>query len=342
MVTLADERLDEDLLCQILEGSHPALLQDDGSAEQRRRCSSSRSRSRGVGRSTITAATTAQPLAWQGAELNPADWEEEEMVKQLNVIESGPLEEEQWQRICEMEKLKQLQKKRLQELQEASCSSSGPVVSTGAAARDLLPGPRAHLASTRYSTRASAEAAAAHACRDLFGSSNSVFRAGALMSYYLLRGGGTVGSHGLVSEVLDSLPERLRSVATRQLQQLSARSPVVQLMAPTSNLEAAAEAKVLDQLRSNPGLHFYIGISERPEERFETHQANGFTKFWVYTFVSSAGSASAEKALISRLQKFHQCLNVGPGGERASKGQPHYLYIAWKLASNSAVYRKSQ
>ena len=101
MVTLADERLDEDLLCQILEGSHPALLQDDGSAEQRRRCSSSRSRSRGVGRSTITAATTAQPLAWQGAELNPADWEEEEMVKQLNVIESGPLEEEQWQRICE-------------------------------------------------------------------------------------------------------------------------------------------------------------------------------------------------------------------------------------------------
>ena len=145
------------------------------------------------------------------------------------------------------------------------------------------------------------------------------------MSYYLR---GSAASHDSVTMLAGSLPTHLQGVAAASLRQL-ARTPGVRLMPPAVNVVRDAEARVVERLQSNPVVQFYVGISERPQYRFLEHQRNGFNLLWLYVFASSAASGSAERALIQKCRRFSQCLNVGDGNERASQGQPHYLYIVW-------------
>lgn len=307
---------------QLLEGAHPSL----GPQGEPRASSRSRSRSPPRASSSMSSGLLEAPLQQVTA------WSEEEMAEEvgrLNVIVPTPDDDEDRQRLLLLERWKQVAR---------SASSSSPVVITSQGdhdgnnnSRSPLPslGLRAAVAMTSSSA---ASAAASRVCRDLFGSSSSLFYQGALMSHYFK---GSALSHGLVSSLVDSLPARLKLAAFAQLQQLS-QIPVVQLMPLTSHNNAVhdAEARVTERLKPGlPAAEFYIGISERPQERFVAHQGNGFNKFWVYMFTSSVESGSAEKALIHRLKPLWQCLNVGAGCERASQGQPHYLYIAWKPAS---------
>lgn len=152
------------------------------------------------------------------------------------------------------------------------------------------------------------------------------------MSYYLR---GSVASHDLVTSLADSLPANLRSLAAAQLRQLSG-TPGIRLMPVTEHVALDVEARVRQKLQSDPVVQFYVGISERPSERFSQHKENGFNQLWLYVFRTSAESGGAERASISRLRQYPQCLNIGSGNERASQGQPHFMYVAWRPMSKLA------
>ena len=78
-------------------------------------------------------------------------------------------------------------------------------------------------------------------------------------------------------------------------------------------------------------VEFYIGISERPVERFQEHQSSGYTQMHVMLFPDSKASGNMEKRLISTWQKHPRCMNAGPGGLRASEGKPHFCYIVCRV-----------
>ena len=71
----------------------------------------------------------------------------------------------------------------------------------------------------------------------------------------------------------------------------------------------------------------YIGITERPVDRFEEHNGNGYSQMALWIFASSSDSASLEKQLIAKFKSNQLLRNIGQGGERASKAQPHFLYV---------------
>ena len=189
--------------------------------------------------------------------------------------------------------------------------------------------------SVQRSSWSRAAAAASRACAQAFGNSNSVFHHGAMMSYFLL---GSVYSDSAASSLAEDLPEQLRGLAMAQLREL-AQNPAVQLFPTSFSIVAEVEARVAHELSVKPEAEFYIGISERPRARLAEHQANGYKSFWLYVFPSSQQSGRAEVALINVLKARRQCLNIGTGNERASSGQPHYLYIAWRPAGSGIVRR---
>jgi hypothetical protein len=76
--------------------------------------------------------------------------------------------------------------------------------------------------------------------------------------------------------------------------------------------------------------HFYIGITERPAERFRDHQADGFSTMALWIYEDSRWSAAAEKALIREHRGCQLMLNIGQGGERRSAAKPHFLYVVLK------------
>jgi hypothetical protein len=71
----------------------------------------------------------------------------------------------------------------------------------------------------------------------------------------------------------------------------------------------------------------YIGITERPVDRFEEHNGNGYSQMALWIFASSIDSASLEKQLIAKFKSNQLLRNIGQGGERASEAQPHFLYV---------------
>ena len=77
-------------------------------------------------------------------------------------------------------------------------------------------------------------------------------------------------------------------------------------------------------------FEFYVGISERPVERFQEHQSSGYSEMHVMLFSDSKASGNMEKRLISTWQKHPHCMNAGPGGLRASEGKPHFCYIVFR------------
>ena len=181
-------------------------------------------------------------------------------------------------------------------------------------------------------SQSAAAAAADRACRQLFGSSSSVFHHGAMMSYMLR---GSVADLDVVGSMARSLPEGVDDVGYNILKQV-ARMPGIRLMgAPSSAVQQAAQL-VRSRLQMNSDLHFYVGITERPEHRFKDHQGSGYSEMWLHIFPNSQYSGSAEHGLIKELKPLPQCQNVGAGNERASGGRPHFLYIAWKPATNNA------
>lgn len=75
---------------------------------------------------------------------------------------------------------------------------------------------------------------------------------------------------------------------------------------------------------------FYIGITERPAERFESHEQAGFSQMALWIHADSPSSAAAERRLIRDFRSCHLMLNIGQGGERRSAATPHFLYVVVK------------
>ena len=83
---------------------------------------------------------------------------------------------------------------------------------------------------------------------------------------------------------------------------------------------------------------FYLGIIENPARRFPDH----IRQWDQYILLVEAGSsritASMEIELLRELGGRRNCQNVGLGGETASAGSPHYLYLC--VATMSLMRRR--
>jgi hypothetical protein len=78
------------------------------------------------------------------------------------------------------------------------------------------------------------------------------------------------------------------------------------------------------------GLQFYIGITEHHSRRWEEHQVAA-PGMWVGINIlvqapNSRLTSQLERRLIAQWGHHWTCRNIGPGGEHASQGQPHYVY----------------
>ena len=84
---------------------------------------------------------------------------------------------------------------------------------------------------------------------------------------------------------------------------------------------------------------FYIGISENPQRRWAEHAVSGhWAKMEVLVSApSSRETGELERRLIARFSHHFLCTNAGAGGEHASPGRPHYLYV---LVGQSGLLRR--
>ena len=81
--------------------------------------------------------------------------------------------------------------------------------------------------------------------------------------------------------------------------------------------------------RCTSGRTFYIGITEQPPLRWESHAGAGYVVMYVIACaVSSTVTAGLERSLIDR---FRVCgwrlANLSSGGDRASAASPHFVYV---------------
>ena len=98
-------------------------------------------------------------------------------------------------------------------------------------------------------------------------------------------------------------------------------------------------ASMLSLLRSS-GASFYIGTTENPNRHFQEHSESGvpWTRMLVLVEASHSGvTANLERSLLSEFGERVNCTNASRGGERASAGSPHYLYI---LLNDSGLTRR--
>ena len=83
---------------------------------------------------------------------------------------------------------------------------------------------------------------------------------------------------------------------------------------------------------------FYLGVTDNLARRFSDH----FRNWDQYVLVVEAGSsritASMEIELLRELGGQRNCQNGGLGGETASAGSPHYLYL--RVATMSLMRRR--
>ena len=87
------------------------------------------------------------------------------------------------------------------------------------------------------------------------------------------------------------------------------------------------------QIRSivDAGRAFYVGITENPPRRWDEHRHTRGTSWECMTVLVQAPSSAATKPIEQELLEWwggkFLCHNVGKGGERASAGMPHFVYV---------------
>ena len=99
--------------------------------------------------------------------------------------------------------------------------------------------------------------------------------------------------------------------------------------------------QVINNISSAP---FYIGITECPERRLEDHdvvRTCGFQPDMVVLAEArtSRDTAALERALLRTYRHYPLCQNVSSGGEGASWGSPHFLYV---LRASSPLIRRGR
>ena len=99
--------------------------------------------------------------------------------------------------------------------------------------------------------------------------------------------------------------------------------------------------QVINEISSAP---FYIGITECPERRLEDHDGTGTCGFQpdmvaLVEARTSRDTAALERALLRTYRHYPMCHNVSAGGEGASWGSPHFLYV---LRASSPLIRRGR
>jgi hypothetical protein len=131
--------------------------------------------------------------------------------------------------------------------------------------------------------------------------------------------GAVVSKRSIVNDMVQNLPLSCQHQAQLVLEKV----PNTAGMKPMSGSRPGVYIETLIKDKKD----FYIGITERPLDRFHSHRCNGYCQMALWVFPSSLESASLEKALIERFKGNLHMQNVGSGGERASCGKPHFLYV---------------
>ena len=116
--------------------------------------------------------------------------------------------------------------------------------------------------------------------------------------------------------------------------------PLVDLTDGVTSLQAALLV-CGRRVRREP-FAYYLGITECPSRRFAMHQASGS---WARMVLLAKARSSRETVFLERALIKEQldnlnlrCHNFGPGGECASAGTPHYLYL---LVGHNNLLRRS-
>ena len=87
-------------------------------------------------------------------------------------------------------------------------------------------------------------------------------------------------------------------------------------------------------------MPFYIGITENPVARWGDHCIGGWDAMYVlFQARSSSDTADLERRLIAKFSSSLMCHNVGLGGERASRGSPHFCYVVYKYSTPPLLRR---
>lgn len=137
-------------------------------------------------------------------------------------------------------------------------------------------------------------------------------------------------ARSLIASMAQSVPEGCQQRAHNLLD--AAWRSGIALMGVPMSIHQHAMNRIAEKLeRVTPrNTEMYIGITESPCQRYTNHQASGYTYMVLYICSDSRQSGSLERSLLSIWRGHHQCVNQGPGGERASGGRPHFLYIVFR------------
>ena len=104
---------------------------------------------------------------------------------------------------------------------------------------------------------------------------------------------------------------------------------------PREDVAVPHAARIIGRLTTS----FYIGITERPSERFDMHSFTGFEYMILVAVASSSRRTSLwERDLIRRFSDSSLRENVGRGGEHASAGSPHFVYV---VVRPTGLWRRS-
>lgn len=152
---------------------------------------------------------------------------------------------------------------------------------------------------------------------------SSAFAMGAACKQALF---GSLEKDLLSARYSEQLPVDIRLVTKAALDRI-ARTPGMHTFGSEDSAPAAANELIQKKVSQ---CEFYVGISERPVERFQEHQSSGYSEMHIMVFPDSQASGNMEKSLITTWQQHPHCMNAGPGGLRASAGKPHFCYIVFR------------
>jgi hypothetical protein len=127
----------------------------------------------------------------------------------------------------------------------------------------------------------------------------------------------TVRKHH-IREMVNSLPSTCQAEARLRLEAIELINDIKLMVkeSPSIYIEGL--------IASN--CKFYIGISERPKERFELHRSH-YKEMALWIHPSRIETVKLEKYLINKFRSSHLMANIADGGQAASAARPHFLYV---------------
>lgn len=122
-----------------------------------------------------------------------------------------------------------------------------------------------------------------------------------------------------INEMVSSLPLACQAEARLRLDAIEFTRDIKLMVqeSPSVYIEGLISSK----------CNFYIGISERPKERFELHTASGYKEMALWIHPSRIETVKLEKYLINKFRSSHLMANIADGGQAASAARPHFLYV---------------